>query len=260
MFCRMHKKKYFCVDNRHIHLMRNIPQQRYRVLSGSTLKVMAMASMLIDHIGCFIMPLYETPFQPYFTVGSKDVSLYFIFRLIGRLAFPIFAFLLVEGFMHTHNHKRYVLNLFVFALLSEIPWNLVHDNTLLFPSQNVLFTLTLGLLGLEALTRWQHDRKRQTLSLLLLFVLSIVMRADYGCAGFSFILLLYILRGRPLLQCIIGSSLLPRRWLTAWTFIPLAMYDGRRGFIQGRWGKYLFYAFYPTHLLILYLVRLHLMG
>ena len=97
--------------------------ERFRVLSGSVLKLIAIILMLIDHVG--VMILYNCPATTatLFSFGGIDYSWYRIFRDIGRAAFPIFCFLLVEGFLHTHDRKKYGLNLFVFACISEIPWN-----------------------------------------------------------------------------------------------------------------------------------------
>jgi hypothetical protein len=79
--------------------------------------------------------------------------------------------------------------------------------------------------------------------------------ADFGYKGFGFIILLYALRHTKVVQAILGCCLLPSDWLGGLAFIPINMYNGKRGFIQGKWGKYFFYAFYPVHLFILYLIK-----
>ena len=228
-------------------------QQRWKSLSGSALKVLAMVTMLIDHMALFYWRYDPEMLQPLFTIGHRHVSLYFLMRCIGRIAFPIFAFLLVEGFVHTHNRMKYGRNLLVFALLSEIPWNLVHEGTWHYPSQNVIFTLLLGFLGMWAIERYRTEHRRLTFALLGLLAVSVFLRADYGCSGYGFILMLYVLRRRLLLQAVIGSCMLGSRWIAGLAFIPISMYNGQRGFIHGVWSKYLFYAFYPLHLLAIYL-------
>ena len=165
-------------------------------------------------------------------------------RLVGRLAFPIFAFLIVEGFLRTRSRVRYGRNLLIFALLSELPWNLIHSGTWHYPSQNVFFTLLLGYLGLCALEYFKDDSRRLLASLLGLLVASVLMRADYGCSGYGFILLLYVLREKRILQAIIGSCVLGSRWIAGLAFIPINMYNGERGFVKGPVAKYLFYLLY----------------
>ena len=106
----------------------------------------------------------------------------------------------------------------------------------------LLLTLLLSLLAL-------------TFSLLLsLLALSVVFRADYGCAGFGFILMLYLLRETPLYRAVVGTCFFSGGWIAGLAFIPIGMYNGKRGFIQGKALKYAFYAFYPLHLFILYAI------
>lgn len=229
---------------------------KWKFLSGSWLKVIAILSMLVDHLAAFL--LYKLPAfqQVLFTVRSHPITPYVLCRMAGRIAFPIFAFLIVEGFLHTRSRKRYGINLFVFALISEIPWNLVHTGTLLCPKQNVLFTLFLGFLGLCALERFRDQAKYLWPSLIGLFAVSFFLRADYGYVGYAFILMLYALRNYPVVQALTGCCMLPMRWVAGLAFIPINLYNGKRGFIQGPVGKYLFYVFYPAHLLLIWLLPL----
>lgn len=227
----------------------------WNLVSGSTLKVLAVVFMTIDHLGCYLFRYMPWCHEPWFSWGSHDFTLYTLMRCIGRMAFPIFAFLIVEGFQHTHDRWKYGRNLLVFALLSEIPWNLVSSNELFYPTQNVFFTLLFGYWGLCVLEKYASDLRRRAFWLLALLVLSIVFRADYGCAGFGFILMLYLLRDNRLLMAVIGCCFLTARWVAGLAFIPICMYNGRRGFIQGPVGKYAFYLFYPLHLLLLYFLR-----
>ena len=229
--------------------------ERYKILSGSWLKVIAMASMLIDHTAGQLLRHMEAFNEPLISLGHHHMTWYFLMRCVGRLAFPLFAFLLVEGFEHTRSRRRYGRNLLVFALISEIPWNLTHGGHLYGLSQNVFFTLFLGFLGLCAIEHYRDNLKRQTIALLGLFVASILLLCDYGCSGFSFIIMLYLLRRQPLFRAIVGAGMLSYRWIAGLAFIPIAMYNGQRGFIQGPLSKYLFYAFYPLHLLVLYFIK-----
>ncbi len=100
-------------------------------LSGSSLKVIAIVSMTIDHLGLYMLG-GDDP-------ASASVT-YHLMRMVGRLAFPIFAFLLVEGYVHTRDIRRYMMNLLVTAIISDIPWMLLGG----YDSHNVMFTLLLG--------------------------------------------------------------------------------------------------------------------
>ena len=174
-------------------------QKAKKTLSGSSLKLIAVITMLIDHTACFLLAS-----EPFFNqklvinTTSYDFSLYIFFRTVGRLAFPIFAFLLTEGFQYTHNRKKYALNLLVFALLSEIPWNLLHSGTLLYEKQNVFFTLFLGLLCMIIYETYQQDFKKQLLCFSGIFLAGILLNADYGLKGIGFIFVLYLLREKKI--------------------------------------------------------------
>lgn len=222
------------------------------------MKLIAVVCMLIDHLAAFYLFKLPVMHTELFMLGHHAVTPLLMMRFVGRLAFPIFAFLIVEGFLHTRSRVRYGRNLLIFALLSELPWNLIHSGTWHYPSQNVFFTLLLGYLGLCALEYFKDDSRRLLASLLGLLVASVLMRADYGCSGYGFILLLYVLRENRILQAIIGSCVLGSRWIAGLAFIPINMYNGERGFVKGPVAKYLFYLFYPLHLLVIYLLRVYM--
>lgn len=230
--------------------------EKYHILSGSALKLIAVVTMLIDHIA-FVF-LAESPLALSF--GGHSLRLYTLMRWIGRLAFPIFCFLLVEGFRHTSDRKKYALRLFAFALLSEIPWNLEHTGTLFYAGQNVFFTLLLGYLGIWTMERFPHDRKKLAFFLAGLLLEAILLDADYGASGFGFILVLYLLRDNALFQAIVGSCFLSSTWRAGLAFIPINLYNGKRGFIRGKAAAYCFYAFYPVHMLVLYFLRAAFVG
>lgn len=232
---------------------RLIPEKA-RVLSGSWLKLLAVILMLIDHTGAVIVS--RCPQAVLFTVLGKAVTLYTLMRLVGRVAFPLFAFLLVEGFLHTHDRRRYALRLGVFALLSEVPFDLAIKGKILeWTHQNVFITLCLGVLGLWALEQYRGKGWKQLLSLLALYGVALVSRCDYGVRGYGFVLLLYLLREQPISRAIIGAGYLSSTWQAGLAFIPMAFYNGQRGFIRGRFLRYAFYLFYPLHLLLLYIVK-----
>lgn len=232
-----------------------------REISGSWLKLIACVSMLIDHTASHVFRGMDWAYYVFFQIGHHEITPYFIMRgVVGRWAFPIFAFLIVEGFLHTHDRKKYGMNLLGFALISEIPFNLVHVNRFFWPVQNVFFTLFLGYLGLCVIERYKEDFKNLAKYIVPLFLASIVIRSDYGCAGFGFILMLYLLRNNKLLMSIVGTGALPSTIFSGMAFIPIWFYNGERGFVKGKVLKYAFYAFYPVHLLVLYFIKLHIYG
>ena len=227
-------------------------------MSGSVLKLIACLAMLIDHMAAFLPGDFMDMKDTLFMIGDKAISLRMIMHYIGRTAFPLFAFLITEGFIHTHDRKKYAINLLIFALISEIPWNLVHTGHLFYGRQNVFFTLLLGYLGLCAIDYYKDDYKKTIIALACLLGISLVLRADYTCFGFGFIILLHILRDRRLMA-IIGCCVLPSRWIGGLAFIPILMYNGQRGFAKRKWTKYAVYIFYPLPLLVLYLIRTYIL-
>ena len=233
---------------------------KYKILSGSALKLIALISMIIDHIGYFLLVGNNVVLLK---IGNHSLTLYEAMRFVGRWAFPIYAFLLVEGFIHTHDRRKYGLKLLVFALISEIPWNLAHTGKLTYSSQNVFFTLFMGFLGLclvEKIRSEDKDRLRSVVLLFVLFVISVIFKADYGCSGFGFILLLYLLRDVPVFRTVIGCCFLSSRWKVIPSFVLISLYNGKRGAIKGTVFSILFYAIYPIHILIFYFIRLKIIG
>ena len=117
---------------------------KLKPFSGSALKVIAVISMTIDHIALYVMAR---------NLHIQEFWLYEVLRGFGRLAFPIFAFLVIEGFFHSHNVLRYMATLLIFAIVSEIPWYLLGQ----YGSHNVLFTLLLGLIAVYLTDRIPKD-------------------------------------------------------------------------------------------------------
>lgn len=229
--------------------------QKHRCLSGSTLKLIAIIAMAIDHFAASI--LYYGILLPAvpIIIGSetyKIYQLYKVMRFIGRLAFPIFCFLLVEGFLHTSNRSRYAFRLFVFALVSEFPfdWALFNTNVT-WRYQNVYFTLLIGLLTIWGM-EWirEHAASWQVpLSILVIVIgclLTWVLKTDYDYKGIILIVLLYIFRFQPLLRTLTGCVSLYWEAPACLAFIPITFYNGKRGLRL----KYVFYLFYPLHLLL----------
>ena len=233
-------------------------QSHFSGISGSTLKLIAVFSMLVDHTGatvlrtlCHLPSITAVPGRQAFFVSAYNLS-----RSIGRIAFPIFCFLLVEGFLHTHDRRKYGQNLLLFALISEIPWNFMFSNTWHYPdTQNVFFTLFLGYLGLCALEALWEKPLLQLLCIAGLFGFSFVLHADYSWHGFLLILIMYLLRTQKFQQALVSTLWMNYEWKMCFSFISINMYNGKRGFIQGKAAKYFFYLFYPVHIILLVILR-----
>lgn len=183
-------------------------------LSGSALKFIAVFTMLIDHIGAVLLEhgyimnhnLKSTYHPVSYEFAMQIFKLDQILRTIGRISFPIFCFLLLQGFWHTSNRKKYALRLFLFALLSEIPFDLAFNSRILeFTYQNVMFTLLLGLL-----TIWAVDEIRKIRPSLCLLPAAIglflgwFMKTDYDWKGVLLILVMYLFAFHPLEQTLAG--------------------------------------------------------
>ena len=239
-------------------------------LTGSTLKIIAMVAMFIDHIGATIfarmlmatglneMDTTNTELVMEWVNANADVyGAYTLCRMIGRIAFPIFCFLLVEGFRHTSDAKKYAIRLFAFALISEIPFDLAFSSKVLeFNYQNVFFTLAIGFVTLMAYKKVEErEFQNQFTKILMQILVGIVgafaaqlLHTDYGMIGVLVIVMFYVLRDNRFYQIAAGIVLFIEN-MTAWfAFLPILAYNGKRGLNV----KWVFYAFYPVHLMVLY--------
>lgn len=232
--------------------------EHFRGISGSTLKLIAIITMLIDHTGATVIRAIQR--HPAVVSDAKLAlmwqQIYDVSRDIGRIAFPIFCFLLVEGYLHTHDVRKYAGRLFLFALISEIPFDIALKGSWYFPDkQNVYFTLFLGLLVLIGIDRiTEHGLRNLFLAVIpiaLGMYIALKIDTDYNYKGVFLIAILYLMRSSRLYQCIGGAA------ATAWevpaplAYIPVYLYNGQRGLRL----KYLFYWFYPAHLMVLYALK-----
>lgn len=234
-------------------------------LSGSTLKFIAMITMLIDHIGAVVLLRYILDMQGHISSVEQYnsmVTLYRVMRGIGRIAFPIYCFLLVEGFQKTRNLKKYILRLGVFALIAEVPFDLAFTARVFSLSyQSVMLTLLVGVLtmwGVSLLERHVKNKILLVLGSALVIALGAgaaeLMKTDYGYLGILCIMVLYALRRVKWMQILGGCLVFSWEVWAPVAFLPIAFYDGRRGLRL----KYVFYLFYPLHLLILYLICVYM--
>ena len=221
-------------------------------LSGTALKYIACITMLIDHIGASCI---ESRYSYYTAAPSTLVTLDLVLRLIGRLAFPIFCFLLVEGFLHTHDVRRYFLQLLGFGLVSELPFDLAFFHTPFYwGHQNVYWTLALGVLAMAALRYFQTAAGAATWQGLLCaggcILLAYLAQTDYDGIGVIIICALYLTRTNRKWQCLVGAVLFAFEITAPLAFVFLWFYNGQRGACSKaqKWG---FYLFYPVHLAVL---------
>ena len=230
---------------------------KIRIFSGAQLKYIAFLSMLIDHVNKALMyPLLtENGFLRY----VSDV-----FDILGRVAFPIFMFFLVEGFFKTGNRFKYLLNLIIFGIISEIPFDLFQSAVLFQPnSNNVMFTLALALVMIWVIDELKVPKSYiippvlwfpvSIIIVITVCLLSMIWGLDYEYHGILIAYFFYIFRNNPILS-IIGGYL--SIFKTPWALLGFGLtltYNGKRG----KQNKILNYLFYPVHLLILGLLRLY---
>ena len=226
-------------------------------MNQTTLKIIAVASMLIDHIGAVIlMPMAQM---------GENVELYWLTRYIGRMAFPIFAYLLAVGCMHTRNIKIYALRLAVLALISQIPYDLAFGSEISFIRQtNIFYTLFLAVLAIAVYQNFQKgDKTRYWAALIALPPFAFVaffLGTDFGAFGVALIFFLYIANPAVRLHAaaIVAAFMFYRHFThDLWFFVFALAAAACIYFCTGKQGarqpifKYGFYAFYPLHLAVL---------
>ncbi len=221
-------------------------------MSGNQLKLIALISMLLDHIGAVLIG--QVPSLTY-AYGSWYMPL----RIIGRISFPIFAFLLAEGFIHTRNIRKYFSRLFIFALLSEIPFDLAVYGTAFSPEgQNILFSFCIAVLMLYLIAQEAFPLWARALSVLAAALLAHFIRSDYSFWAVLLVLIFYLLRRQKLWRTAASALLLLGLQSPApLALIPIHFYNGQPGRLR---MKYCFYLFYPAHLLLLYSIKSLILG
>ncbi len=244
------------------------------MLSTFALKIIAVISMLIDHIGAVFFPQA------------------ILLRIIGRLAFPIYCFLIAEGYTHTKSAPGYLMRLGAFALISEIPFNFAFNGRIFyFGGCNVFITLFLGLLGIilfDMILKWDSIPRLASFVLALVPVALLcrtadTLHSDYGKYGVLLVFIFYLFRqNRTAALFMFALSTVLKYAVTANVYdgalklfeangtvwylyfgmtqmfcllaaIPIALYSGQSGYKGLKW---FFYAFYPVHLLLLGLLAL----
>lgn len=227
---------------------------KQRGISQEMLKLIACITMLLDHIGATLVPGWTL-------------------RIMGRIAFPIYCFLLAEGAHYTRNPKKYALRLAIGAVLSELPFDLAFFGGWTWGYQSVMLTMLVGFFALQAMAKCQNYFLK-CLVVLPFALLAEWMLTDYGGAGVLLIAMFGISRelSHKLLIQFVGMALIcnyliPGSRISIGNFriaielfallalIPIALYSGRKVTTSKvvQWG---FYLFYPVHLTVLYLIKL----
>ena len=225
--------------------------------------------MLLDHLGKSI--LLEYKFLTY----------------IGRLSFPIFAFLIVEGFYHTKNLKKYITRILMFAIITEIPFNLLVNNTIIYPNhQNVLWTFLLSILCMNILEKTKNKEIDFKIAFYPIFIMTFVLlgiflKTDYNGLGVLTVLLFYFFRIKQndtklkkiitrilqlislyIISCYLNSTILfsinnfniYTQNLSIISLLLIWLYNEKQG-LYNNYIKYLYYLFYPIHIIILFLLK-----
>ena len=217
------------------------------------LRALALITMMIDHAGLALFP----------RVGA--------FRCVGRLAFPLYCFLLVQGYRHTKNRQAYINRLCVLALITEIPFDLLTFGRLVSPiEQNAIFSLLLSLAALYIADVYARHPLSSSMGILCVFAAAMLSRVSYGWLGAALCLLFYSAKRRGaqalgvlLLEGLYALSLHLSGVATSWVLVslcgmfaalPIAFYNGRRG-ARAPLLTLLFYAAYPLHIIALLIVR-----
>lgn len=261
----------------------------YQFLSGSALKVIAVLAMVLDHLCKIILQWLVANYWSGMVSGGQmtqerfqQIDEFIRFRLqsIGVLAFPLFCFLLSEGFHYTRSRKRYLLSMLAFALISELPFDVAFFGRLAklsgtfpfyFNYQNVFFTLFLGLLTLVCLEKLSSksaaraDKIRAAVLQILcaagFAAIAELIHCDYGMQGILYIAAFYIGRKHRIYQVLLfllaymGTTGNQPPLCILLSCLLMLLYNGKRGKLK---GKYFFYIFYPAHILVLYFIQLML--
>lgn len=234
-----------------------------KFLTGASLKWFALITMLIDHIGAVILLPYlykegiNFSLLPWEGASHWLAFLYSSLRLIGRLSFPIFCFLLVEGMNFTKNKNRYLITLFAFALISELPFNYaVTGDFLYFGAQNIFFTLFLSALSIYIVEELKNKKiiNNVLVDLMVYFIVGMIaeyLNTDYGFYGVFLVAIIYVNQNSRLLKMLTMFLAGIYQYSGCLSSVLCYFYNGKRG----KQNKYFFYIFYPAHLILLSLIR-----
>nr|WP_308593580.1 TraX family protein [uncultured Criibacterium sp.] len=241
--------------------MQNNLINKIRVLDGASLKWIAMLSMFLDHFNKGFLKLYfqKSPYQ--------DVTLIVLskaFAVLGRVAFPIFLFLLVEGFLHTRSKARYFFQMLIFAFISEVPFDMVVSGRFVdFSHQNMFFTLALAVATMWAVdmlkNRYYSWRSLSIAVFVMSFLTATYFRFDYLFLGILIPMLYYLNYKNRFGSSIINYIIYVMTtfdFASAFGFFMVNTYNGNRG----KFYKWIGYLFYPAHLLLIGYLRMFVLN
>lgn len=228
-------------------------------LPQEVLKIIACITMLIDHFGAAIVPVLPIP---------NMVDIYYACRIIGRMAFPIYCFLLVEGMHHTRNAGKYILRLCIGMLIAELPFDMLFEGHFCWASQSVMVTLTLGAVMLFLMGKTEN-KVLQAVIAVPFAALAELACCDYGGWGIAMIAMFAIIEQLPFRIMLLGalSVLMPSakvafgsmnisvQMFSILGMLPIYFYSGEK-LTDSKAIQWAFYLFYPLHILILWLVLL----
>ncbi|MEG0753222.1 MAG: TraX family protein [Angelakisella sp.] len=205
-------------------------------MSGFTLKIIAMLTMVVDHIGLVFFP--EMLWM----------------RIIGRISFPLFAFAAAEGARYTHDRQKYLTRLLLWGVIAEVPFDLMCHQSPFFPlSQNVCFTLAAGVACIYLLEKASGKNLAIVFAILLT---TFLIATDYSFVGVLSVVIIhrYASQGKAVkgvaYACLLLSMMFTTQVFSFLALIPLLFYNGK----PGKRLKYLFYIFYPLHMFIIWAV------
>ncbi|MBQ1422890.1 MAG: conjugal transfer protein TraX [Lachnospiraceae bacterium] len=237
-------------------------KRRLAGFTGNQLKMIAFFLMLLDHIGYMLIengvlygqnPVYWTMALET-QAGRRWYLLATVFRYLGRIAFPLFAFLTVEGCVHTRSIRRYIVRMAVFAALSEVPFDLACRGVIWYPEyQNTMWTLLLGIMAIAGMEKAKKLHMIFRLMIAGIFcAAAYLLKTDYGAVGVGLISILYLFHRERNIQLIAGAVVsaaesIEMCGVSALAFGLIRFYNGKRGDLP---LKYFFYFAYPLHLLL----------
>ena len=230
-------------------------------LNRNQIKYIAIFAMLLDHVAYL--------FQKFFNNYSWGFALRFSFRTLGRITAPVMSWFLVQGYVHTSSKKRYALRLLIFAIISQLPYSLIHNSSGVMAQLNVIYTLLLSFLilcvldsKLEAVPKWT----------LIFVLLAFTILGDWALFVPLMVICFYLLKDKPkqllifysiisilvlvtdiIILCIKGYGWYLELWQAGmFLCIPLYLsYNGKSG-SRAPFHKWFFYVFYPLHFLVLW--------
>lgn len=222
-------------------------------INGAQLKYIAFASMFIDHFNKAIITPFLTGTGPLNVITR-------IFDILGRIAFPIFAFMIVEGFFKTKSRWKYLRNLLVFAAISEIPYDMFQSAVFINTwSQNILWGLALGLFTIMAIDKLKEKiKKRPVWIFVSIFIvalsslISMLISADYEYYAIIIIYIYYLFYDKRLLASGLSYLVIIKEIYSILGFATVLLYNGEKG----KQNKIFNYLFYPVHLLVLGIIRM----